>query len=152
MLVDEDHTIRFYSGGSKAQHFQRQDLNDAALIMHTLRLDGFMYLTPPAGRGSLRTRPFRVTGDDLRINVRSPFAETRARMIDHEGKPIEGFDYDDCTPLVGDELFWTPQWRGGTFGQTRAEQYRQLELSIDSGEVFAVRGDFEIPKSLWNKK
>ena len=54
MLVDESHQIRFYSGASKAEHFQNQDLADAALMLHTMRLDGFVYLATPSGRGTLR--------------------------------------------------------------------------------------------------
>lgn len=153
MLVDEHHTIRFYSGGSKGEHFQRQDLTDAALMLHTLRLDGFVYLATQAGRGSLRTRPLRITGDDLRINARSPYAEIRARLLDRAGNPLPGFDYADCEPLVGDELFWSPRWAGGrTFGQAKSDEFRSLELALVSGEVYAIRGDFEIPKSLWSKK
>lgn len=151
MLVDENNTIRFYSGGSKAEHFQNQNLTDAALMLHTLRLDGFMYLATPSGKGGLRTRPFRITGSDLRINVRSPWGGVRARLLDEVGQPLRGYDFSDCRPFSGDELFWQPVWKDGkTFGTARSNKRRQLELEIVTGEIYAIRGDFEMPTSLWD--
>ncbi len=151
MLVDEHHHIRFYSGSSKAEHFQNQDLDDAALMLHTLRLDGFAYLATPAGKGLLRTRPFTITGDNLQINARSPFGEIRARLLDERGKELPGFGFADCQPLQGDELFWTPRWNGGTLGSCRNAERRQLEIAVNTGEIYAIRGDFEMLKSLWRR-
>lgn len=104
-------TIRFVftPGGSKAEHFQNQDLVDAALMLHTMRLDG-----TPAGRGILRTRPLRILGDDLRINVKTSYGRVRVRILNESGQTIPGFGFRDCIPLTGDELFWTPRWQGGT--------------------------------------
>jgi hypothetical protein len=152
MLVDENHTIRFYSGGSKAEHFQDQSLADAALMLHTMRLDGFAYLATPAGRGRLRTRPFFITGDDLRINARSPWGGIRARILDENAQDLPGFSFDDCEPLFGDELFWSPRWKGGKhFGDAKSSMRRQLELEVNTGEVYAIRGDFQRLTCLWGK-
>jgi hypothetical protein len=152
MLVDENHTIRFYSGGSKAEHFQNQSLTDAALILHTLRLDGFVYFATPAGKGSLRTRPITITGDDLRINARSPWGGIRVQILDEKAQPLPGFTYEDCEPLFGDELFWTPRWKNGkTFGQAKSDLRRQIEIEINTGEIFALRGDFEKLTCYWPK-
>jgi hypothetical protein len=150
MLIDENNTIRFYSGGSKAEHFQNQTLTDAALMLHTMRLDGFVYFSTPSGKGSLITRPFFITGDDLRINVRTPWGGVRVRILDEKGKPLPGFGYEDCASMTGDQLFWTPRWKGGTFGSVKSSKRRQLEIEIVTGEIYGIRGDFEIPKSLWN--
>jgi hypothetical protein len=152
MLVDENHQIRFYSGGSKAEHFQNQDLVDAALMLHTLRLDGFAYYATHAGRGRMRTRPFIITGDDLRVNVRVPYGEIRAQILDERGQVLPGFSFADCQPFTGDELFWRPRWsEGRTFGTARDNQRRQLEFEINTGEIYALRGDFEMLNSLWKQ-
>ncbi len=148
MLVDSDNNIRIYSGGSKAEHFQNQNLNDAALMLHKLRLDGFMYLESISRSASVRTKWFRIHGDDLRINVKCPYGMARAQIIDEKGRPIPGFTYADCTPMQGDELFWSPQWNGGKFGDAAdGRKRRQLEIEVVSGQLFAIRGDFEMLKS-----
>lgn len=152
MVVDEDDNIRFYSGGSKAEHFQNQHLTDAALMMHRMRLDGFMYFATPSGRGTLRTRPMYINGDDLRINVKSPWGRVRVRILDEKGEVLEGYDFDDCAGFTGDELYWRPIWKGNkTFGGAKSEKRRQLEIEIVSGEIYGIRGDFEILKCLWYK-
>ncbi|MGI6544091.1 MAG: hypothetical protein ACOX44_13770 [Limnochordia bacterium] len=151
MLVDENHQIRFYSGGSKAEHFQNQELTDAALMLHTLRLDGFAYLATHAGRGWVRTKPFIITGDDLRINARSPYGGIRVRILDERAQEIPGFGFAECEPLLGDELFWSPRWNGRTFGDVKSDERRSLEFEIMTGELYGIRGDFQMLTSLWKK-
>ncbi|MFI4910938.1 MAG: hypothetical protein ACIAQZ_04655 [Sedimentisphaeraceae bacterium JB056] len=152
MVVTPENTIRFYSGGSKAEHFQNQELEDAALMMHEMRLDGFMYMATPSGRGRLRTRPLRIHGDSLKINARSPWGYVKVRVLDENAKVIEGYDFDDCIPLVGDELFWEPKWKNGkTIAGVKSHLRRSLEIEINTGEIFGIRGDFERLKCLWDK-
>ncbi|MDD4518962.1 MAG: hypothetical protein PHH90_10785, partial [Limnochordia bacterium] len=44
---------------------------------------------------------------------------------------------EDCIPLTGDELFWTPRWQGGrTMGEVADEKPRQLEIELITGEIF----------------
>ncbi|QDU33265.1 hypothetical protein KS4_13100 [Poriferisphaera corsica] len=150
MLVTPENRIHFYSGGSKAEHFQNQELTDAALMLHDMRLDGFMYLKTHAGDGRMRTRAFYITGDDLRINIRCPWGEVRAQLLDEDSNPLDGFTFDDCVPFQGDDLFWSPNWNGKHFGQACNGKRRQLELKITTGEVYAIRGDFVRLKSLWD--
>jgi hypothetical protein len=152
MLVDENNQIRFYSGGSRAEHYQNQNLTDAALMLHTLRLDGFVYMATPAGKGYLRTRPLCINGPDLRINARSPYGGIRVRVLDEKGVEIPGYGFNDCVPLLGDELFWTPRWKGGkTVAGVKSHKRRQFEIEIVTGEIYAIRGDFELLKSLWTE-
>lgn len=149
LLVDEQNNIRFYSGASKAEHFQNQELTDAALLMHKMRLDGFMYMATPTGKGFMRTRPIHIHGNDLRINARSPWGSIRVQVLDERARVIDGFSFDDCEALVGDELFWTPKWKGGSFGDLAGKIRRQLEFEIVTGEIYAIRGDFDVMTSLW---
>ena len=84
MFVDKDNVIRIYSGGSKAEHFQNQNLSDAALMLHMLRLDGFMYLESISRAATLRTKWLRFTGDRLEINVNCPLGSIRVQIIDEK--------------------------------------------------------------------
>ena len=43
--------------------------------------------------------------------------------------------FGSCAPLVGDEFFWTPTWGGKTIGS----------------EIYGIRGDVEMLKSLWEQ-
>lgn len=148
MFVDKDNNIRIYSGGSKAEHFQNQNLTDAAIMLHKLRLDGFMYLESLSRTAILRTKELRFHGEELKINAKCPFGMARVQILDEEGHPIEGFTFDDCTPLKGDELFWQPEFKGGSIKNIiNGRKRRQVEIEITSGQLFAIRGDFELLKS-----
>lgn len=148
MFVDKENTVRIYSGGSKAEHFQNQNLADAALMLHKLRLDGFMYLESVSRTANLRTKWLRITGDQLKINVKCPFGSARVQIVDENGIPLPGFTFDDCEPFTGDELFWQPQWKGGDLSNViSGRKRRQIDIEVVSGQVFAIRGDFEMLKS-----
>ena len=145
MLIDKDHNIRIYSGGSKAEHFQNQNLADAAIMMHTLRLDGFVYLESVSRGAHIKTKWLRFSGDELKFNIKCPYGSARVQIIDEKGKPIEGFTFADCTPFTGDELFWQPEWKGGKLSSViDGRKRRQIEIELVSGQLFAVRGDFEM--------
>jgi hypothetical protein len=145
--VDEDAgEIRFYSGGSKAEHFIDQSLSDAALMVHRMRLDGFFRYESGALKGSVTTRRIRFTGEsDLRLNARAPYGEVRVQILEPGGRPVPGYNSEDCVPLVGDEFHWTPSW---TSGKRIADLDRDKEYHVDvelwCGELYAIRGDFEL--------
>jgi hypothetical protein len=145
--LDEDGgQVRFYSGGSKAEHFLDQTLSDAALMLHTMRLDGFFRFESYALRGHVMTRTLRFTGDgDLRLNVRAPHGQIRVRITDPGGRSIPGYDHADCVPLVGDELFWTPVWTSGKrIADLDRDQRYHIEVDLVCGELYAIRGDFQL--------
>ncbi len=145
--VDEEAgEIRFYSGGSKAEHFIDQTLSDAALMLHTLRLDGFFRYESHCLRGSVMTRRIRFTGDsDLRLNVRAPHGQVLVRILEPGGTSVRGFDFSDCVPLVGDEIAWVPKWTSGKrIADLDLEKRYHIEVEIWCGELYAIRGDFEL--------
>ena len=145
MLIDESNQIRFYSGASKSEHFLDRTLTDAALMLHTMRLDGFYYLKTLSSPGHLRTLGLTVKGPDLRINVCSPYGAVKAQLLDHSGKIIEGCAFKDCEPFKGDALFWTPEWKSGKRGFSGCVENDIvfLELELTSAALYAIRGDFE---------
>jgi hypothetical protein len=145
MLIDETNQIRFYSGASKSEHFLDRNLKDAALILHTMRLDGFYYLKTLSSPGHLRTMPMTVKGDDLRINVSSPYGSVKIQLLDEEGNVIEGCSYEDGETFRGDELFWTPEWKSGKRGFSACKEgdIVFLEMELTSAALYAIRGDFE---------
>ena len=121
-------------------------------MLHTLRLDGFFYFATQAGKGRLRTKAMRITGDEIKINARSPFGGIRVQVIDEKGEVIPGYSFDESIPLYGDELFWQPMWKGGkTISGVKSNKRRQLDIEIVTGEIYAIRGDFEMLETLWEK-
>lgn len=142
-MVCTDNEIRFYSGGSKAEHFRNQELKDAALMLHTLRKDGFVYLESYATRGRVITKALVFKKDDLRLNVSVPYGGVRAQILDEKGKPIEGFRYQDSIPFFGDEIEYKPQWKNGRSLKTVLGKPVYLEIEVTEGQLYAIRGEFD---------
>ncbi len=143
MVVDQDHTIRFYSGGSKAEHFRNQKLNDAALMLHTLRLDGFVYLESYSTRGRVTVRGVTVKGPELKINLQVPYGSARVQILDETGAPVPGLSFDEAVPFTGDELFYEPQWSSGKDLREVVGQQIFIDVELTEGKLYAIRGDFE---------
>ena len=115
MCVDKDNVIRIYSNSWKTEHhLYRDDRNlESGLMLHTLRLDGFMYLESTTSIGSIMTRCLRFIEPELKINIQVPSGDACVQISDYDGVPIEGLSFDDCIPFTGDDLFWEPKWKSG---------------------------------------
>ncbi len=142
-MVCCDEEIRFYSGGSKAEHFRNQELNDAALMLHTLRKDGFVYLESYSTRGRIITKGLLFKEDDLRLNVCVPYGLVRVQILDDKANPIEGFTYRDAIPFTGDEIEYRPRWKHGTSIKRLLGKPGFLEIEITEGALYAIRGGFD---------
>ena len=145
MIVDDDQCIRIYSSASKLEHgYHIQGTDLGALVMHRLRLDGFMYLESAGGAGILGTRPLFWRGGEVRLNVQSG-QEARVQVTDGQGQTIEGYEFDNCEPFAGDELFWEPRWKSGIGMAALGNQLLRLEISLENARLYAIRGDFVVP-------
>lgn len=144
MVVDETPQIRFYSGASKTGHFQTPYETDAALLLHTLRLDGFGYLESRAVTGLVSTRCIRLGAAPLRLNVRAPYGAIRVQLSGEDGEALPGYSYTESVPFTGDSLFYEPQWRSGQRVEELAGQPVRIDIELTRAELYAVRGEFEL--------
>ena len=145
MVLTQDNKIRIYSSVSKGEHAQihaRPDLREGAILLHELRLDGFSYLEPEGGSGSFTTRPCFFQGENLTLNVQAPQGEVRVQITDPDGKPHQGFTFEDCIPFRGDDLFWQPKWKNNRSVSKFMEKVVRLEVELFNGRIYSIRGDF----------
>ena len=76
----------------------------------TLRLDGLVYLQAKGEPGTVVTRPFRVRGDELQVNVMG--GEFLVEVLSQTGEPIPGFSIQEATRYQRvDQLRLTPSWK-----------------------------------------
>ena len=145
MVVDGD-TIRIYSSASRGEHAQvlaDTENRQGAILLHTLRRDGFVYLEPAGGTGELITRLLVWKGGELHLNVTAPRGQALAQIMDLEGRPIEGYRYEDCLPFTGDSMDWTPRWRHGLKLDALRDRVLRLGVRLANGRLYAVRGRLE---------
>ncbi len=140
-LLVHERQIRIYSSASYLEHGHHVAGHDpGALLMHRLRLDGFVYLESTGGPGLLATRPLFLRSGDVRLNVQAAH-EVRVQVTDPEGRSLPGYTFADAEPLRGDELFWTPRWRNRRLEEL-TRQVVCLEIRLHQARIYAVRGDF----------
>jgi hypothetical protein len=147
-MVVTDDEIRIYSCGSKAQHgtnFQTRRAgakNFEALLLHTLRKDGFTYLRSRGSWASLTTKPLVLFDGELYLNLEAPWGELRYQLTDLKSEPIEGFTFDDCAPLIRENsLQASLRWRDKSAASLIGQPLR-LHLQWRDARLYAVRGRF----------
>jgi hypothetical protein len=146
LVVTADHKIRIYSSSSMGEHGQNymdpKIASQSAILLHELRLDGFSYFESAGGAGSLTTRVLFWQGEDLRINVKAPFGEVRVQVEDEAGEPLKGYQFEDCIPFAGDDLFWMPRWKNGRSLSGLRERVLRFAVRLINGALYGIRGDF----------
>lgn len=142
-LIEHDHEVRIYSGASRASHGRERALNRQghtaqAITMHRLREDGFMYLRPKGDWGRVQTKPLAVWSPDITLNASAPFGEVRYQITDERSQPVEGFTFDDCLPLQGEDQFdWKLRWKEAETSILIAKVIR-LELEFQSANIYSL--------------
>jgi len=147
-LVETDKDIRIYSSSSKIQHGKgflarrAGAKNFEAVLLHTLRKDGFMYLRSRGDWAGFSTKPLVLLKGGLSMNAEASYGEIHCQLTDVESKPIEGFTFEDCVPLKNKDLLdWQLTWRNNSMDRL-VDKVIRLEVKLRDARLYAFRGDF----------
>ena len=85
------------------------------LRRYTLRLDGFVSIHASLSGGEVTTKPFRMRGKVLTLNLATSAAgSVQVEIQESNGKSIEGFSITDCQEIFGDEVERVVEWKLGS--------------------------------------
>ncbi|MEJ7616682.1 MAG: hypothetical protein WKF30_06860 [Pyrinomonadaceae bacterium] len=143
MVIDEKDRIRIYSSATKFEHGVPIP-GDGAIIQHTMRRDGFVYLQSTGGPGTIGTRPLLWQGGPLKINLAATGGEAHVQITDSAGTPLTGYAFNDCEPFAGDALYWQPRWKEGRSLASFPERTLRIEVRLSNARLYAIRGQFTI--------
>ncbi|MFH1008841.1 MAG: hypothetical protein V1800_15305 [Candidatus Latescibacterota bacterium] len=156
LIVDEQDRIRIYSTGLLVDHAleaaPKGYQSVGAMIVHELRKDGFAYLEPRAGWGTVTMRCVKPRSGDIAINFRAPVGQVLVQLSEPGGsfgkpvearKPIPGFSFQDCIPMTGDELYARPRWKNHADASGVIGEHVRLEFKLFQAELYAVRWDVQ---------
>lgn len=101
----------------------------------TLRADGYVSLDAGKEGGRLLTRPLRLPGTRMTVNLAAPQGQLRVELQDASGKPIPGFTMTDSIPVQGDGVALPVRWRD------------RESIALPTGRP--VRVCFELTKGSW---
>jgi len=131
--------LRFYYGAWRLEHSAGAE-NDGGIGLATLRLDGFVSVEPIGQDGSLTTKPFRVAGARLELNVDARGGAASVEVLDPTGEPIPGFRRDEAVIIQDvDGLRVQPRWDGradldGLVGRTV-----RLRFYLEDARLYAFQ-------------
>jgi hypothetical protein len=103
----------------------------------TLKRDRWMAARAGARQGEILTRPFTLSGAQVRLNAEVGKGQLLAELTDTEGKALRGFRRDDCQLGKKDGLELPVTWEGGDL-QTLKGKDVCLRVLLTSAELFAV--------------
>jgi len=140
LITHEDRHWLYYDGYNERHGvFQRDDEKARGGIgLATLRLDGFVGLEAKGQAGMITTRPFKLEGDLLQVNVKGQ--EFAVEVLDAGGDPLPGFSGSEAVRhRQVDQLKLEPAWRGGqTLSSLRGRTVR-LRFHLENAVIYSFQ-------------
>jgi hypothetical protein len=146
VVTHADRHWLYYAGanerhGTEQVHFDRNH----AIGLATLRLDGFASLNAGAADGVVVTKPLKLDGDQLLINVDARGGELSGDVLDESGHPLPGYSGDQCVPIADrDELRAAVGWRQHANLAALRSKIVQLRFRLRDAKLYSfqmARGD-----------
>ena len=102
-----------------------------AICLAVLRRDGFVSLDGSKEEGSILTKPFKLTGGKLLVNVDALWGELGVEALDENAKVIAR-----STPLSGDQPGGLVQWAEGNLADIKGQTV-SLRFTLRNGELYS---------------
>jgi len=116
MVVPSSNIVTFqdkhwiYYAGYRERHWHAP--RKPVILLATLPLDRFVCLEAKGKPGSVTTKPFKLVGNVLLVNVEAPAGWLAVEVLDEAGKPIPGYSRTESVALVGaDGIRERPRWK-----------------------------------------
>jgi len=128
-----DETYIYYGGYARGHKVER--FTERQIGLARMPVDRYVAREATGGDGQLVTRPVVLEGRGLTVNA-AVEGRLQVRIRDLQGKPLVGFDLDDCEPIRGDSVRHAVRWKGGAMPPAGAPV--QLEFVMTKGQLFGI--------------
>ena len=147
-MSNASHRDWLYYGGANERHGTDKVRmpRKHAIGLATLRLDGFVFLKAGTKEGVLVTKPFRLDGNCLEMNVDAKANEGKFRVevLDESGNAIPGYSGRDAPSFQNvDSLRFRPRWKGTADLSALQGKTIRLRFRLRRSRLYA----FQIVKS-----
>ena len=124
ITVKDEHWI-YYSGMSERHYSRGRHLN---IGLAKLPLDRFIGQAAGSKAGLIDTKPFKLEGNKLEVNVDAKRGKIRIELLDEEGEAILGFI---ATFKSVDKIRLSPRWRLSKLkGKTVKLRFRLMNATL----------------------
>ena len=134
-IITHDDKHWLYYAGSNERHGAPRPVQGIGVA--TLRLDGFVYLEAGDQPGTVTTKPFRLEGKHLQVNVAGK--ELRVEVLDEKGRPLPGFsgrEAEACSDV--DNLRLEPRWKDSLFSTLKSRVIR-LKFHLKNAKLYSFQ-------------
>jgi len=135
----DEHWI-YYQGEDCQHHGARSAKSKGGRIgLATLPLDRFICQQAKGKLGTITTKPFKLQGDTLQVNVDAGKGRFYAEVLDADGKAIPGFTVNEAEVFSGvDELRLQPQWKNKDLSALKGKTIR-LKFYLKNAKLYAFQ-------------
>ncbi len=111
-----------------------------AIGLAKLRLDGFVCLEAKNKRGTVITKPIRLEGDKLQVNVDGKEGAIMVEILDETGEAVSGFSGKDAAKAIGvDLLRWQPRWQDQQDLSALKGRNLRLKFTLEKAKLYAFQ-------------
>ncbi len=113
---------------------------ECTIGLATLPLDRFVGLEAQDQLASVLTKPFKLEGSKLELNVDAKSGEVVTEVLDAAGQPIPGFTRSEAKPFkVVDELRLVPTWTAQADLGSLQGQVVRLKFHLRNAKLYAFQ-------------
>lgn len=115
-----------------------QDPRTMSIGLATLRLDGFASMNASFDGGTVTTRPYRLAGTKLILNVKSDYGKVLVELLDESDKPVRGFGKEDCHAVQADSCDAEVAWGRRSLAEVRDIPIK-LKFHLHNARLYSYR-------------
>lgn len=141
-VIQDDEVFVYYGGYRQGHKSSRSTSRQIGLAR--LKVDRYLgFHTSGRQVGFLRTPVRTWMGNSLTVNA-DIRGELRAALCDPSGQFLPGFSFEECEPVIGNEIAHKINWRSSIPASLQHQEV-QIALQVKEGAVFAFTVQTSVP-------
>jgi hypothetical protein len=128
--------LYFYASGRMTRDVSAHEGFSSTGLL-TLRRDGFASMDAGEAGGTLTTRPLRLQGSHLFVNVEAPRGSLRVEILDENGIPFKRFTAERCQEISADSTIVPVRWKRNPSLNKLAGKPVRLRFYLTIGKLYS---------------
>lgn len=133
-------TCRLDTSDHSFPDWSSDSVNRTCMGMYAIRPDGFVGLRS-VGSAFLETKPIRIMGPDLFLNVNACRGKVEVQLTDWDEAPIPGYTFEEYFPCHKNEQAYHVQWKAKDMADLVGRIVR-IQIRMNTAVIHAIYGNF----------